>query len=151
MPDETDFHEPFELDNAARLSYEIEKYLFEELKCVSQDYKTRFRSKYLNLKEKTNPELRKHILSGHISPERFVRMTTAEMASDERKKEDSRINEDNMLKSRAAKDSAPETDMFQCGRCKQRKCKYFQMQTRSADEPMTAYITCMNCGNRWKM
>lgn len=30
-----------------------------------------------------------------------------------------------------------ETDAFKCGRCQQRKCTYYQMQTRSADEPMT--------------
>ena len=30
-----------------------------------------------------------------------------------------------------------ETDAFQCGRCKQRKTKYRQVQTRSRDEPMT--------------
>lgn len=30
-----------------------------------------------------------------------------------------------------------ETDAFKCSRCNQRKCTYYQMQTRSADEPMT--------------
>ncbi|KAF8483020.1 hypothetical protein JB92DRAFT_3034168 [Gautieria morchelliformis] len=30
-----------------------------------------------------------------------------------------------------------ETDAFQCGRCRQRKTRYFQRQTRSANEPMT--------------
>ena len=34
------------------------------------------------------------------------------------------------------------TDMFECGRCKVRKCTYYQLQTRSADEPMTTYVTC---------
>ena len=30
------------------------------------------------------------------------------------------------------------------------KCTYYQLQTRSADEPMTTFVTCINCGNRWK-
>ena len=42
------------------------------------------------------------------------------------------------------------TDQFQCGKCRQRKTQYYQMQTRSADEPMTTFVTCVNCGNRWK-
>ena len=42
------------------------------------------------------------------------------------------------------------TDQFKCGRCKSRECTYFEMQTRSADEGMTTFITCLNCGNRWK-
>ena len=39
---------------------------------------------------------------------------------------------------------------FKCGKCRQNNCVYFQMQTRSADEPMTTFITCLNCSNRWK-
>ena len=39
---------------------------------------------------------------------------------------------------------------FKCSKCRQNNCVYFQMQTRSADEPMTTFITCLNCGNRWK-
>jgi DNA-directed RNA polymerase subunit M/transcription elongation factor TFIIS len=42
------------------------------------------------------------------------------------------------------------TDLFKCGRCKQKKCSYFDLQTRSADEGMTSFITCLVCGNRWK-
>ena len=42
------------------------------------------------------------------------------------------------------------TDMFRCGKCKEKKCTYYQLQTRSADEPMTTFVTCVNCGNRWK-
>ena len=40
--------------------------------------------------------------------------------------------------------------MFTCGRCKKNKCTYYQLQTRSADEPMTTFVTCINCGKRWK-
>jgi transcription elongation factor S-II len=42
------------------------------------------------------------------------------------------------------------TDTFTCRKCKGNQCTYFQMQTRSADEPMTTYIFCIICGNRWK-
>jgi transcription elongation factor S-II len=42
------------------------------------------------------------------------------------------------------------TDIYMCGKCKKRMCTYFQLQIRSADEPMTTFVTCLNCGNRWK-
>ena len=42
------------------------------------------------------------------------------------------------------------TDMFLCTKCKQRKTHYYQLQTRSADEPMTTFVHCLNCDNRWK-
>ena len=42
------------------------------------------------------------------------------------------------------------TDTFCCRRCKSRKCCFHQLQTRSADEPMTTYVNCLTCGNRWK-
>lgn len=42
------------------------------------------------------------------------------------------------------------TTMFKCGRCNKRNCSYFELQTRSADEPMTIFITCLECGKKWK-
>lgn len=41
------------------------------------------------------------------------------------------------------------TDRWQCNGCKLRKCTYYELQTRSADEPMTIFIHCLNCGKRW--
>ena len=41
------------------------------------------------------------------------------------------------------------TDRWQCNGCKMRKCTYYELQTRSADEPMTIFIHCLNCGKRW--
>lgn len=42
------------------------------------------------------------------------------------------------------------TDNFTCWKCKSKSCTYYQLQTRSADEPMTTFVTCLNCGQRWK-
>jgi DNA-directed RNA polymerase subunit M/transcription elongation factor TFIIS len=42
------------------------------------------------------------------------------------------------------------TGLFKCGKCKSVKTVYYQMQTRSADEPMTTYVTCKGCGHKWK-
>ena len=42
------------------------------------------------------------------------------------------------------------TDQYKCRRCGSRKCSYYELQTRSADEPMTQFITCLDCKNNWK-
>lgn len=39
---------------------------------------------------------------------------------------------------------------MQCGKCKAKKVAYTQAQTRSADEPMTTFCECMQCGAKWK-
>jgi len=38
-----------------------------------------------------------------------------------------------------------------CSSCKKKtRCDYYQLQTRSADEPMTTFVTCLDCDKRWK-
>jgi DNA-directed RNA polymerase subunit M/transcription elongation factor TFIIS len=38
-----------------------------------------------------------------------------------------------------------------CSSCKRKtRCDSYQMQTRSADEPMTTFVTCLECDKRWK-
>lgn len=39
---------------------------------------------------------------------------------------------------------------FTCARCKSKKTTYYQLQTRSADEPMTTFVSCLNCDRNWK-
>jgi DNA-directed RNA polymerase subunit M/transcription elongation factor TFIIS len=42
------------------------------------------------------------------------------------------------------------TSLFKCRKCKSRETSYYEVQTRSADEPMTQFITCLSCSNRWR-
>lgn len=42
------------------------------------------------------------------------------------------------------------TDRFRCSGCKKKMCSYYELQTRSADEPMTIFIKCLSCGKQWK-
>ena len=81
----------------------------------------------------------------------LVELSSEELASDERKAANSRIRQTALAEAeRGQHMKTATTDQFQCGKCRQRKCQYYQMQTRSADEPMTTFVTCVNCGNRWK-
>lgn len=129
----------------------VEKALFDEHGFTNPKYKAKFRSKYLNLKDKANPQLRSILLQGIITASHFISMTATEMASEERRSSNLALQEENLKNTKAAQDTSAETDQFKCGRCKQRKCKYYQLQTRSADEPMTTFVTCINCNNRWKV
>lgn len=42
------------------------------------------------------------------------------------------------------------TDQFYCPMCKSNNCMMNEIQTRSADEPMTTFLKCLDCGTKWK-
>lgn len=67
-------------------------------------------------------------------------MTSAEMASDARREENLKLQKMNIFNAQGAQPKNATTNEFQCGKCKQRKVSYYQMQTRSADEPMTSIV-----------
>jgi len=48
-------------------------------------------------------------------------------------------------------DEQASTDMFQCRKCRSRRCQYYELQTRSADESCTVYVNCLDCGKRWRI
>ncbi|KAF8321205.1 transcription elongation factor [Clavulina sp. PMI_390] len=128
----------------------VESTVYSTIGNVNADYRNKMRQLYTNLKDKNNKSLRESVVSGEVTVVRFCSMSPQEMASEERKQANKALDELNMFKSLGAQEQEAETDMFQCGRCKQRKTRYRQAQTRSADEPMTTFVTCTNCGNRWK-
>lgn len=117
---------------------------------TNNEYRSKVRSLSLNLKDKNNPELRASVLSGEIGPEHLVIMRSEELASNALKAQQESIRQQNLHNAKGAEAQEAETDAFQCGKCKAKKTRYYQMQTRSADEPMTTFVTCVNCNNKWK-
>lgn len=133
-----------------RVAVKVESVLFENWGASNGAQKVKYRSLMFNLKDAKNPDFRRKVLLGVIEPERLVNMSTAEMASEQRKQEIEKIQEKALFECERGAPPKATTDQFKCGRCGQRKCTYYQMQTRSADEPMTTYVTCTVCNNRWK-
>ncbi|XP_058110672.1 transcription elongation factor TFIIS-like [Magnolia sinica] len=133
-----------------RVAVSVESVMYEKMGRSNGVQKVKYRSVMFNLKDSNNPDLRRRVLLGHIKPERLIDMTPEEMASDKRKQENTVIKEKALFE--CERGGAPEatTDQFKCGRCGQRKTTYYQLQTRSADEPMTTFVTCVNCNHHWK-
>ncbi|KAI4124016.1 MAG: hypothetical protein LQ338_005023 [Usnochroma carphineum] len=118
---------------------------------TSEPYKSKIRSLFQNLKNKSNPTLRVRVHANEITPERFVTMTSEDLRSEEQKRLDGEYEQENMKNAKVAKPERSISTSFECGKCKQKKVAYNQAQTRSADEPMTTFCECQNCGNRWKV
>ena len=117
---------------------------------TKEQYRTKIRSLYQNLKNKSNPTLRTRVLNNDVTPEHFVAMSHDELRSAEQREQDRRIQKENMDKAMVAQGEKSISTSLQCGKCGQRKVTYTEAQTRSADEPMTVFCTCLNCGKSWK-
>lgn len=107
-----------------------------------------------NLIENLDPEgsignnyLRPLVLEGKISPIELSQMSNQELYPD--KWDQIRAARLNEIKNENAQVVAT-TDLYKCGKCHKRECTYFQLQTRSSDEPITTFITCVNCGKKWR-
>uniref|UniRef100_A0A3Q2YAV2 Transcription elongation factor A (SII), 2 n=1 Tax=Hippocampus comes TaxID=109280 RepID=A0A3Q2YAV2_HIPCM len=125
--------------------------IFENFKSTDIKYKARLRSRISNLKDQKNPDLRRNVLCGNISAQRIASMTSEEMASAELKKIRETLTKESIREHQLSKVGGNKTDMFVCKKCQGRDCTYTQVQTRSADEPMTTFVLCNECGNRWKV
>ena len=96
----------------------------------------------------TNSEFKYHIQTNQITPTQLTHLTHQEMnPSIWKDMIEMKIKRD---RSRFSTNIEASTDMFQCRKCKSKKCTYYEMQTRSADEPATIFITCLDCGKNWK-
>jgi transcription elongation factor S-II len=108
-------------------------------------YISRARTIIENIKK--SPHIRKLLAEKKVKPHEVAFMTHYEMMpenwekliAEKRERDASKYDQKVQLNSE-----------FKCRRCKTNNCTYYQLQTRSADEPMTTFVSCQDCGNRWK-
>ena len=107
---------------------------------VRRKYIRKSLSLIFNLKE--NEKLKYKIETSEVSVHDFIRMKPDELIPEKWEhikmkkylKDNTKINYEGL---------------FKCERCKGKNTSYYQLQTRSADEPMTTYIQCLNCNFTW--
>ncbi len=146
------------LDNTKSINLEIGIYNYALKEATSQKilkkwdnvyfvqlYLDRLRSIYINLK---NDKLLNQIKKNEITVQNLAFMTHQEMNSELWK---------DLIEQKVKRDAnkytskvQASTDMFTCRKCKSKRCTYYELQTRSADEPATIFVTCLDCGKNWK-
>jgi transcription elongation factor S-II len=117
----------------------------------SSRYLFRARSILYNLRNPKNPGLLRKVVEGRIEPCAVAEMTAIQMFPEhwDQVVEYVTKKRNTSMFSLGSSESMPD-GAFQCKKCKGWKTVYYQLQTRSADEPMTTFVTCGNCGFHWK-
>ena len=107
-------------------------------------YTLKMRSLYMNLKNKSNPKLRRRVLDGEITPDQLVKFSTEDLKSEERRQADNALREENLKDSQMPQAERSISTAIQCKnpKCGKDTVAYTQAQTRSADEPMTTFCEC---------
>ena len=114
-------------------------------------YMNKCLSIYVNLNKDSyikNNYLLSKILNNEIEPEKVSKLSVYDIFPDNWKELMDKKSKMDELKYKLKPEAM--TDQFKCRKCFSRSCSYYEVQTRSADEPMTQFITCLNCKNRWK-
>jgi len=132
--------------------FKISVHIFKELNEL-KEFNNKFRQIISNLKKKDNKILNFKLVFGHITPHEFVSMDVKEMASEGLKNKIIKIEKNQIDASRTnwnVKNGITSKSEFKCKKCRSDKTLVCQAQTRSADEPMTTFVTCLECGGSYK-
>ena len=114
-------------------------------------YLSRIRSIYTNLRPDSylrNKNFKTKVLENEIDPKNIASLSRYDVFPEVWADLLQKLSEKDKLKYELKPEAM--TDMFKCRKCESRSCSYYEFQTRSADEPMTQFITCLDCNNNWK-
>lgn len=135
--------------------------IFRDVGNTDMKYKNRVRSRIANLKDAKNPDLRRNVLCGTITPQQIAVMTSEvlpcptpwrggaacktgctakhplpqEMASDELKEIRKAMTKEAIREHQMARTGGTQTDLFTCSKCRKKNCTYTQV----CGHPLRAY------------
>lgn len=113
-------------------------------------YTTKALSVQYNLRHPDNPGLRQRVLDKTVGLKKLVSSRPAELFPELWEPIFEKVAYKQLRKQLTVDAESAPDGMFQCRKCKSKKTTFYQMQTRSADEPMTVFASCLACENRWK-
>jgi len=139
--------------DARAMAEKIEQALFSKHSesAATARYDAQLFSLLLNLSSVQNAALRDSLLGVQLYARDLVEMRVEDLANPELVK--SRFDAAEWAKtvSMARSLNAGEpTRAYTCGRCGKNECNSMNLQTRSADEGFTTFVTCVSCGHRWR-
>jgi DNA-directed RNA polymerase subunit M/transcription elongation factor TFIIS len=111
---------------------------------------SQFKKKYISKIQsilsnlKTNESFRNSVIKEEIDINFLPKMTCYEINP---------LLWEKHLRKNSVKNQDEECDiegLFKCQKCNSKHTTYYSLQTRSADEPMTHFVTCLKCQKRWK-
>jgi DNA-directed RNA polymerase subunit M/transcription elongation factor TFIIS len=119
-----------------------------DMKFLKPIYEDKINNILLNLDPSNhlqNKTFKENILNGYINPKEVAFMSPFQLHPEKwnyllKKKEYKEWRENTVAYS----------DAYKCRKCGESKSKISQIQTRSADEPMTTYVSCVVCRHTFK-
>lgn len=136
---------------AMEIEEELNNYFSTGGKFLKDKYLKQAKQIVMNLQH--NQEFIEDILMGNLRGNKLAAMNPQDFASEATKQLRNKIKEDafNSRRSDWFRIKNPGTPgMYRCGKCKNNKTYSYQQQIRRADEPMTTFITCLECNHSWK-
>jgi len=117
-------------------------------------YRQRWYSLWFNISHPRNPHLLQAVQSGKVKASHVAALGPSEMwpggPHAQAVVECMERYAHKLLLAQRSEIPADYEGMFSCGKCKSKRTTYYQLQTRSADEPMTTFATCHCCNHHWK-
>lgn len=150
----------YEINNTQKMALNIERGIFNYALNISSipQWNTKFKNYYIDkavhIFNNLDPEnnLKNKNLIHRLLKKEITEFELCKLNSDsifpERNLEIIKMYIDSIRKE-AKPAEITDDGAHRCGKCRTNRTTYYQLQTRSADEPLTTFVKCA-CGNNWR-